>query len=210
MNNGSTGNAASIPVNGLITDGTQLQDAVGGATYTLAAGNISITLSPLTGALLLPSPVNVDLIPPVAAIATTPAANVKGWMDHSPVAVNLSATDSGSGVEQLRYWLDNGQVTVAPGNTASTNVPAEGSYTVGLRALDHAGNISSLATLKFGVDITPPVVTVTGVSQGAIYLRGSVPAAGCTTTDALSGVRDGEHHGRKPPRRRPVYRHLQW
>jgi hypothetical protein len=132
--------------------------------------------------------VNVDLIPPVAAIATTPAANVKGWIDHSPVAVNLSATDSGSGVEQLRYWLDNGQVTLAPGNTASTNVPAEGSYTVGLRALDHAGNISSLATLKFGVDITPPVVTVTGVSQGAIYLRGSVPAAGSTTTDALSGV----------------------
>jgi glycosidase len=188
MNNGSTGNAASIPVNGLITDGTELQDAVSGATYTVAAGNLSITLSPLTGALLLPSPVNVDLIPPVASIATTPAANVKGWIDHSPVAVNLSATDSGSGVEQLCYWLDNGQVTVAPGNTASTNVPAEGSYTVGLRALDHAGNISSLATLQFGVDITPPVVTVTGVSQGAIYLRGSVPATGCTTTDALSGV----------------------
>jgi hypothetical protein len=172
----------------LITDGTQLQDAVSGATYTVAAGNLSITLSPLTGALLLPSPVKVDLIPPVTSIATNPAANLKGWIDHSPVAVNLSATDSGSGVEQLRYWLDNGQVTVAPGNTASANVPAEGSYTVGLRALDHAGNISSLATLKFGVDITPPVVTVTGVSQGAIYLRGSVPAAGCTTTDALSGV----------------------
>src|ERR1700730_6771245 len=44
------------------------------------------------------------------------------------------------------------------------------------------------ATLQLGVDITPPVVTVTGVSQGANYLRGSVPAAGCTTTDALSGV----------------------
>jgi uncharacterized repeat protein (TIGR01451 family) len=37
-------------------------------------------------------------------------------------------------------------------------------------------------------DITPPEVSVTGVTEGATYVLGSVPQAGCFTTDALSGV----------------------
>ena len=188
MNNGSTSNTATIPVNGLISDGSQLQDAISGQTYSVSAGNISLTLAPRTGVLLLPSPVSVDLIPPVGNIGTTPGANGQGWINSSPVTVDLSATDSGSGVQQLRYWINSGQVTSAAGTTASTSVGGEGSYAVGLRALDNAGNISSLATLNFAIDITPPVVTVTGVTQGAIYQLGSVPGAGCLTTDALSGV----------------------
>lgn len=64
----------------------------------------------------------------------------------------------------------------------------EGSYAVGLRALDNAGNVSPLASLNFSVDITPPAVLVTGVTQGAVYRLGSVPAARCATSDALSGV----------------------
>jgi hypothetical protein len=38
------------------------------------------------------------------------------------------------------------------------------------------------------VDATPPVVAVTGVSEGAVYVLGAVPQAGCSTTDAESGV----------------------
>jgi len=37
-------------------------------------------------------------------------------------------------------------------------------------------------------DATLPVVTVTGVVDGGVYTLGSVPAAGCNTTDATSGV----------------------
>jgi hypothetical protein len=38
-------------------------------------------------------------------------------------------------------------------------------------------------------DITPPVVTVTGVANGATYTQGyNLPVAGCNTTDADSGV----------------------
>ncbi len=33
------------------------------------------------------------------------------------------------------------------------------------------------------LDTTPPVVTVTGVSNDAVYVRGAAPAAGCKTTD---------------------------
>jgi len=38
------------------------------------------------------------------------------------------------------------------------------------------------------IDKTPPVVAVTGVTNGATYLLGAVPTPGCTTGDALSGV----------------------
>jgi hypothetical protein len=38
------------------------------------------------------------------------------------------------------------------------------------------------------IDKTPPAVAVTGVTNDATYILGSVPAAGCVTTDALFGV----------------------
>jgi hypothetical protein len=38
------------------------------------------------------------------------------------------------------------------------------------------------------IDLTKPVVSVTGVGNGASYTLGSVPTAGCDTQDALSGV----------------------
>ncbi len=37
-------------------------------------------------------------------------------------------------------------------------------------------------------DSIPPVVTVTGVTDGSIYVLGAVPQAGCSTTDEESGV----------------------
>ena len=37
-------------------------------------------------------------------------------------------------------------------------------------------------------DTTAPLVSVTGVSDGANYTLGAVPVAGCSTTDAVSGV----------------------
>src|SRR6202040_2922909 len=54
---------------------------------------------------------------------------------------------------------------------------------------DVANNLSTAQLGPFNIDKTPPVVTVTGVTNGAIYTFGSVlPTAGCNTTDALSGV----------------------
>jgi hypothetical protein len=38
------------------------------------------------------------------------------------------------------------------------------------------------------VDLTRPVVKVTGVRNGGRYRRGHVPLAGCRSTDAVSGI----------------------
>jgi hypothetical protein len=56
-------------------------------------------------------------------------------------------------------------------------------------AADLAGNTSAPSNVvTVQIDKTAPVVTVTGVSNGANYTLGSVPVAGCDTQDALSGV----------------------
>src|SRR5271157_348756 len=190
MNNGSSSNSATVPVNGLFTDGTQLQDALSGANYSVSGGNVAITLAARTGVMLLPSPVNVDLVPPIASITTTPPTNGHGWINTSPVTVNLSATDSGSGVQQLRYWVDNGPVTAVAGSNASTQISGQSVNSVGLRALDNAGNISSLITAAVNIDLTPPVVSVSANPSSIWPPNGKmvpVTVSGAIT-DSLSGV----------------------
>jgi hypothetical protein len=105
------------------------------------------------------------------------------------VSASISASDgSGSGVQQIRYFVDNGAVSSTATSPASTSVSGQGQHTVGARAIDNAGNISALISAAVNIDLTPPVVTVTGVTNGATYAYNSVPTAGCQTTDALSGV----------------------
>ncbi len=45
LNNGSASNAATIPVGSLFSDGTQLQDAISGATYSVSGGSVAVTLA---------------------------------------------------------------------------------------------------------------------------------------------------------------------
>ena len=190
LNNGSSSNTASIPVAGLFTDGSQLQDAITGGTYNVTNGAVQVTLAARTGVVLLPYPVNLDQTPPVASITTHPAANSHGWINSTPVMVNLSATDSGSGVQQLRYWINNGVVAAVAGNSAATQLSAEGTYNVGLRALDNAGNISSLVSASFGIDLTPPAVSISANPSTLWPPNGQlvkVTVSG-TIADSLSGV----------------------
>ena len=187
LNNGSASNAATIPVGGLFSDGSQLQDAISGAMYSVSGGNVAVTLAADTGVVLLPAPVNVDLVPPVGSITTNPSANGNGWINSSPVTVNLSATDSGSGVQQLRYWINGGQVTVVPGSSASTQISGEGMNSANLGVLDNAGNISSLVSQPVNLDLTVSV----SASPSSIWPPNGkmvpVTVSG-TITDNLSGV----------------------
>ena len=186
LNQGSGSNAASLPVSTYFSDGTVLQDALSGATYTVSGGSVNVTLAARSGVVLLSETTAVDITPPTAAISISPAPTGSGW-NNSAVTANLSATDAGSGVKELRYWLNSGGTTIVPGASASVNVSADNT-TINLRAVDNVGNFSALVSTTVRIDTVAPVVTVTGVSDGAAYSPGSVPAADCTTADALSGV----------------------
>ena len=162
LNNGSSSNASVISVGAFFPDGTSLQDVLSGNIYTVSNGNVTLTLAALSGAVLLPSPVSVDLTPPTASASLSPLANSHGWNNTVPVNVSLSSTDNsgGSGVNELRYWVNNGPTTVTPGATASLSLNSEGQSTVYVRVLDNAGNISSLVSQPVNVDLTAPTVTI--------------------------------------------------
>ena len=189
LNNGSSTNTPSIPVGPYFPDGTTLIDVLSGDTYGVSGGNVEVSLPAISGVLLLPSPAPVDLTPPTGSIALSPMPDANGWINSSAVSASIAASDGpGSGINQIRYWVDSGAVSSTTTSLASTSVSGEGQHTVGARAIDNAGNISSLIAAAVNIDLTPPVVTVTGVSNNASYPYNSAPAAGCQTTDALSGV----------------------
>jgi glycosidase len=163
LNNGSGDNTASIPVAAYFADGTALQDILGNATYTVSGGYVNLTLAARSGVVLLPAPVSLDTTAPNASIGVSPSPNADGWHNATPVTVNLSATDTGSGVKELRYWVGNGSPVVTEGATASFGILQQGIYTVYLRAIDGAGNASALKSLVVKVDTTSPAVQVSPV-----------------------------------------------
>jgi len=153
LNNGSSANMPVIPVGAYYPNSTVLQDAIGGATYTVSGGNVSLTLNPISGVLLLPAPASVDLTPPTASLSLTPAPNTTGSNNSSPVTVTIIASDTGSGVSQILYWLDGGPVSSVSASTATVSVSGAGAHAVGVRVLDNAGNISQQYTQLVNIDL---------------------------------------------------------
>jgi hypothetical protein len=84
------------------------------------------------------------------------------------------------------HWTDDGEINPAACTTSSTS-SGNGKLTLTASCTDMAGNVGK-ASYKVDVDTTRPAVSVTGVTSRARYVYGQVPAAGCTTTDAVSGV----------------------
>ncbi|HEY9402914.1 MAG TPA: alpha-amylase family glycosyl hydrolase, partial [Pyrinomonadaceae bacterium] len=160
LNNGAGGNTANVPVAAYFADGTQLRDALSGATYTVNGGSVNLTLAARNGAVLFDaSSAPVDTTAPVATIAVNPPANSGGWHNSAPVTVNLTATDDGSGVKELRYWINDRSVTVVEGGAASIQINAEGITNISVRAIDNAGNVSQVATRAVKLDLTPPAIS---------------------------------------------------
>ncbi|HEV7893240.1 MAG TPA: alpha-amylase family glycosyl hydrolase [Pyrinomonadaceae bacterium] len=191
LNNGPGVNTASVPVAGLFADGTSLVDVLSGASYTVSGGHVSVTLAGRSGIVLLPAPSVVDTDAPVANITVTPAPNANGWNNSTPITVSLSATDSGSGVKELRYWVGSGAPVVAQGSAASFQLSTQGVHTVYLRAIDNAGNASAVASVVVKIDTTSPVVTNASASKSEL----SPPnhkmqdvTVNYSATDNLSGV----------------------
>ncbi len=120
------------------------------------------------------SGIKIDKTAPTASASASPGPNANGW-NNTDVTVSFSGSDSLSGID----FCSAAVVLSSEGAGQS----ASGTCT------DKAGNVSASATASnINIDKTAPEVTVTGVSDGATYTLGAVPAAGCSTTDALSGV----------------------
>ncbi len=187
LNNGPATNQASIPMTGIYPDGTLLFDVLGNHSYTVSSGAVQVTLPALTGVLLVQGPIRNNLQAPTAIISLSSSLNGSGWT-NSPVTA-ATACERQRRAESTSFATGS---TMAQSMSPKAILPTlpisgEGSYVVGLRAIDNAGYVSRQATQAVKIDLHPPVVAVTGVRQGATY-AGKAPAAGCVTTDSLSGV----------------------
>jgi hypothetical protein len=173
-------------------------DASGNVYFTGSAGSIPTanalqsTLAGSQNAFVAKIASIQDTTPPATTAIPSPGPNGYGW-NNTSVTVALSAIDNpgGSGVKQIQFSLSGaeniGSQTVAE-NAASATISAPGITTLTYFATDNAGNVETPKTITVQIDVTPPVVTVTHVSNGAVYYYNQAPTAGCSTTDALSGV----------------------
>ena len=111
------------------------------------------------------------------------------WV-KSTTNISVSGDDgTGSGVASCTKAFDGG-ATSAYSLTTNFNMPSgDGAHSYAIVCQDNLTNTSSPFGKTRYVDDTGPVVTVTGVTNGATYILGSVPVAGCNTSDgAGSGV----------------------
>jgi hypothetical protein len=119
--------------------------------------------------------VNVDKTAPTISAAAISQPNANGWYNAN-VTVHFTCTDTVSGVASC----PPDQVLSSEGLAVSSTAQS---------ATDVAGNTSAKSNVvTVAIDKAAPVVSVTGVTNGAAYTLGNVPTPACSTTDALSGV----------------------
>jgi alpha-tubulin suppressor-like RCC1 family protein len=121
--------------------------------------------------------INIDATAPTISAAATSSPNANGWY-RGNVTVAFSCADALSDI--AAGACPASQVLTAEGTSVSSAART---------VTDRAGNTSApsgVVTVK--IDKAVPVVSVTGVTDGAIYVIGTAPIADCSTSDALSGV----------------------
>ena len=154
---------ASDPQNYTLT----ISGTINGSAFTCAAGNTcsialpegngSITYKATAPASGLSSSTGSttwkrDVTAPVAYAAYPSSTGSNGWHITSPVAV------SASGSSDAMSGLASAQVSINGGAWQSSASLSDGVYTINFRAVDNAGNSSTISrTVK--VDATPPTVS---------------------------------------------------
>jgi hypothetical protein len=165
---GAAGATATVTGNGAHTLETRVLDAAGNSSGWRTD---SFTIDAVTG----------DATPPVDTTTTVSSA----WR-VSPVAITVSASDSGSGVERVEWRLD-GQ-PVQSGATGSFTISSDGVHELETRAFDVAGNGSAWRAQTIRIDRTVPTDT-TDLPSGWYGSR----TFSLDATDAHSGVADIEY-----------------
>lgn len=128
---------------------------------------------------------------PVVTI-DTPGASAR--LTSSKPSIQVTATDSGSGVQAIYLQVDSGTATSIGGATTSssstvtytpTTALAEGEHTIKAYAVDYDGNTSETVSRTFFVDTIAPSLNVTSPADALLTNSTTVTVAG-TTNDATS------------------------
>jgi hypothetical protein len=156
--------------------------------------------------------VTVDTTPPTVSV-TIPAQsgvyNAAAWNGLAPISgsasdatsgiaaassINLIITQAATGATWTGSSFATGTTYVHPTSYSgsawaysfpTTDFPADGTYSVGVKATDAAGNTSAVSTNTFTYDNSPPTGTISYTNG---YLPNPSVAVTFSATDAVSGV----------------------
>jgi peptidoglycan/xylan/chitin deacetylase (PgdA/CDA1 family) len=145
-----------------------------------AAGNVEATNSRLIEVNTGPT----DTTPPVSSIACNGGACSAGWYGAS-VSVTLSATDTESGVDAIRYTIDGSDPTVSS-QLYSGPFTVSTTTTVKYRAWDTEGNVEGTNSQGIQIDTVAPTVAITSPANGA-SVTGNIKVV-ASPADTNSGV----------------------
>jgi hypothetical protein len=144
-----------------------------------------------------PFPAPEDTTAPTTVLTATPAANPPGW-HHTPVTLDLTATDDLVGVKEIHVLMTTrsgaalDRAVIAPGASSSITLPDEGVYDVAYFAVDVLGNREPVQQLRVRIDRTAP--TMSGLPQQPCVIwppnKRMVRVAEVVTADSLSGIAD--------------------
>ena len=112
-----------------------------------------------------------DIAPQAQPTISGPSINF--W--YSKVTVTWNWSDQNGTIDPSR----------CPTSTATTT---EGGPTILTATCWNIEGLEGTSTVSAKIENKGPTVAVTGVTAGRVYAAGHVPAAGCRTTDTLSGV----------------------
>jgi hypothetical protein len=129
--------------------------------------------------------INIDRIAPHTTASITGTLGENGWYT-SDVTIELTATDSGSGVDYISYRIESGSETIY--GTPFT-LSDEGSTTIYFKSYDVAGNIENEDSVTISIDKTPPSISIN--LDGLLNLNGwyvSDVTVSLTADDQVSGV----------------------
>jgi hypothetical protein len=144
--------------------------------------------------------VNIDLTSPNVNLSGIPA-----WVSATSYAIGGTASDpndSASGIASISYSLDGGSswkgATWADGSggknksgswTAALDGLEEKDYSLIMKAVDAAGNATTLEAKSFSVDVASPVLTMSPGTTSIIQSKDPLTFSGAATDDAHTASR---------------------
>jgi streptogramin lyase len=120
-------------------------------------------------------------------IPTTPVAPANLTAPTPTNQAPVLSWDAVTGATSYNVYRDGTNIGSATGTSfADDSLTSDGTYTYSVTAVNASGESSQSNTVSVVYDVTPPTVTITGVTAGETYNTLIAPA--CDTTDSGSGV----------------------